>query len=88
MNISQPEHGGNGENFVVVNQWLRGWPAGLRADRPKPRLAIRTAFPLRGRVGRVAEWFKAPVLKCERGSCHQMALSPFLFNFRQVGLIG
>jgi hypothetical protein len=26
INIPQPEHGGNGENFGVVNQWLRRRP--------------------------------------------------------------
>jgi hypothetical protein len=77
-NISQPQRGGNGESTQrawgwqkVVNQSL--WSEGrhLHSDprvRPRPLsppLRSIPPSPMRNATEGAAEWFKAPVLKCE-----------------------
>jgi hypothetical protein len=63
MKISHPEDGGNGERLGVVNQPL------LVAVREFTAFSLRDSLQsvarslMRGATGRVAEWFKAPVLK-------------------------
>jgi hypothetical protein len=63
MKISHPERGGNGESFGVVNQPLliavREFTAFSLSD------SLQSVAPslMRGATGRMAEWFKAPVLK-------------------------
>ena len=63
MKISHPERGGNGERLGVVNQCLR-----FRIRRfaeLSVSHCLQSAAPSlkRDAAGRVAEWFKAPVLK-------------------------
>ena len=63
MNISQGERGGNGVVTHVVNIWLIFQDARLLNAALELSLAIGDGFPHEVRNGRVAEWFKAPVLK-------------------------
>ncbi|MEA2884026.1 MAG: hypothetical protein QOH32_3282, partial [Bradyrhizobium sp.] len=47
----------------MVKDWLLFRARASFIDATEPPLAIGDAFPHEIRVGRVAEWFKAPVLK-------------------------
>jgi hypothetical protein len=63
MKISHPEGGGNGERLRVVNQCLRSVSAVLRSYPFRQCLQSVAPSRMTGAAGRVAEWFKAPVLK-------------------------